>query len=383
MERLAEEAVEQRAGGADLERVPHLAEDLALARHERVEPGGDAEQVQRGAVVAEPVEHGGERRAVVACEREQRRRSRARPGASLVVVAREVELGAVAGREHDRLAARRASSPASAAAPSASTATRSRSSTGAWRCETPTRRESHDAKWVSGRTTATSAKPDDEQPARSGGRGDPISRRRIETGRVQRPDRERDRHRHVEVAALEAARARRRCRPTGRRARRRRCGPRGGRATRAAAAQPQQAGVALLQPPLLPEVEAGEPGRERQPGEARRASGRRGGRAASRPCRRVDTPVPPPAQAATSSAAGERHHREAEQPVARRAAPDQVGADDEPDEQVQRARPRAPREAVAVERLRDRAAPSGRASRCARPRCRAAPRRPVPRNAPA
>ena len=72
VERLAEEAIEERAGGADLERVPHLAEDLALARHERVEPGGDAEQVQRGAVVAEPVEHGRERRAVVACEREQR-----------------------------------------------------------------------------------------------------------------------------------------------------------------------------------------------------------------------------------------------------------------------------------------------------------------------
>ena len=50
---------------------------------------------------------------------------------------------------------------------------------------------------------------------------------------------------------------------------------------------------------------------------------------------------------------GERHHGKAEQAVARRAAPDQVGADDEPDEEVQRAGPRAPRKPVRVERLRD------------------------------
>ena len=80
MERLAEEAIEQRAGGADLECVSHLAEDLALARHERVEAGGDAEQVERGAVVAEPVEH------VARAPRRRRpraraaRRSPARPG---------------------------------------------------------------------------------------------------------------------------------------------------------------------------------------------------------------------------------------------------------------------------------------------------------------
>ena len=49
----------------------------------------------------------------------------------------------------------------------------------------------------------------------------------------------------------------------------------------------------------------------------------------------------------------ERHHGEPEQPVAGRAAPDQVGADDEPDEQVERARPGAPRKAVAAERLDD------------------------------
>ena len=62
-ERLAEDAVEQRAGLDRLERRPHLAEDLALARHERVEPGRDAEEVQRGRVVVQAVEHAVERLA--------------------------------------------------------------------------------------------------------------------------------------------------------------------------------------------------------------------------------------------------------------------------------------------------------------------------------
>ena len=44
-ERLPEDAVEQRPGRDRLVRVADLAEDLALARDERVEPGGDAEQV--------------------------------------------------------------------------------------------------------------------------------------------------------------------------------------------------------------------------------------------------------------------------------------------------------------------------------------------------
>ena len=64
----------------------------------------------------------------------------------------------------------------------------------------------------------------------------------------------------------------------------------------------------------------------------------------------------------------ERHHRQAEQPVTRPAAPDQVRADDEPDEEVERAGPRRPREAVGARGLARRAAPSARASRSARPR---------------
>ena len=56
VQRLAEEPVEQRPGRADLVRGPHLAEDLALAGNERVEPGGDAEEMERGGLVAQPVE---------------------------------------------------------------------------------------------------------------------------------------------------------------------------------------------------------------------------------------------------------------------------------------------------------------------------------------
>ena len=137
MERLPEQVIEERAGRADLERIANLAEDLSFSRDERVEARRDAEQVQRGTVVAEAVENGGERCAVVPGKREERR-----AGALVQVearfVTREVELRAIAGREHDGLAAVRQPARELAAA-AGSTATRSRSSTGAWRCETPTR----------------------------------------------------------------------------------------------------------------------------------------------------------------------------------------------------------------------------------------------------
>ena len=60
VQRLPEEVVEQRPGRAGLEGAPHLAEDLALAGNERVEPGGDTEEVQRRRLVPEPVERRGE-----------------------------------------------------------------------------------------------------------------------------------------------------------------------------------------------------------------------------------------------------------------------------------------------------------------------------------
>ena len=122
VQRLAEDAVEQRPGRARLVGGAHLAEDLALARHERVEPGRDAEEMERGSLVAQAVERGLDLRLELG-----ERRDRALLG--LVGVLRDdVELGAVARREADGLAelARRAR-----AACSRSSATRSRSSTGA------------------------------------------------------------------------------------------------------------------------------------------------------------------------------------------------------------------------------------------------------------
>ena len=64
MQGLAKEAIEHGAGGAVLVGDPDLAEDLALAGHERVEAGRHPEQVQGGSVVTEPVELGSGRQRV-------------------------------------------------------------------------------------------------------------------------------------------------------------------------------------------------------------------------------------------------------------------------------------------------------------------------------
>jgi hypothetical protein len=91
---IPEETVEQQSGRPVLVGRAHLAEDLAFARHERVQPGGDAEEMECGRTIAEPVQRGldvGER-----CD-----------GATfglLGVVGGDVDLGAVAGRQHDSLA---------------------------------------------------------------------------------------------------------------------------------------------------------------------------------------------------------------------------------------------------------------------------------------
>src|SRR5437868_5083280 len=68
----------------------HLAEDLALARHERVEPGRDAEEVERRRLVVQPVDERRERLTRHLLERGD--------GAVDALVG-QVELGAVAGRE--------------------------------------------------------------------------------------------------------------------------------------------------------------------------------------------------------------------------------------------------------------------------------------------
>ncbi len=96
VERQLEDAGENRAGrvglGRELVRLAHLAEDLRLAGKQRIEPRGDAEEMQCGVDTAQLhqevriAEHGpGTRRGHVR------------------IVACDVELGAVAGRQDDRL----------------------------------------------------------------------------------------------------------------------------------------------------------------------------------------------------------------------------------------------------------------------------------------
>ena len=98
VQRLPEHAVEQQAGRPGLVRGAHLAEDLALPGHERVEPGRDAEQVQRGGLVVQAVER-------VLDLRLERGENRDRARFCVVgVFGGDVELGAVARREADGLA---------------------------------------------------------------------------------------------------------------------------------------------------------------------------------------------------------------------------------------------------------------------------------------
>jgi hypothetical protein len=100
VQRLTEEAIEHRPGRARLECRADLTEDLALARNERVQAGGDAEEVQGGGLVREAVDDRAQlirRQSADGHERVERTDVRLR--------ADEVELGAVAGREADGLSA--------------------------------------------------------------------------------------------------------------------------------------------------------------------------------------------------------------------------------------------------------------------------------------
>src|SRR5207253_567071 len=83
---------------AELVRDPDLAEDLTLAGDERVEPRRDAEQMQRGRAILQPVE----RRLDLRLER--RKRGDGVALGRLRVIGRDIELGAVARREADRFA---------------------------------------------------------------------------------------------------------------------------------------------------------------------------------------------------------------------------------------------------------------------------------------
>ena len=127
VQRLPEDAVEHRPGRPELVREPHLAEDLALARNERVEPGGDAEEVVRGGLgpaagraPARPPARATRGRRPHPARPAPRRRRRGR-----------ARCGCRSRGRRPRAPPPRAARPAPAP-PRASSATCSRSSTGAW-----------------------------------------------------------------------------------------------------------------------------------------------------------------------------------------------------------------------------------------------------------
>jgi len=99
VQRLPEEAVEDRAGRAGLEGRAHLPEDLALAGDHRVEPAGDAEEVQRGCFVGQAVD---DRAKLVLGKPADR--GQGIEGTPLRIGADKIELGAVARGQADGLA---------------------------------------------------------------------------------------------------------------------------------------------------------------------------------------------------------------------------------------------------------------------------------------
>src|SRR6185437_16595732 len=98
VERVLEEPVQDGTCRAGAERgfvsIANLAEDLPLAGHERVETGRDAEQVLDRLATLPARQDRLELQAGLSLERAPR---------NLRVAALEVELGSVAGREHDRV----------------------------------------------------------------------------------------------------------------------------------------------------------------------------------------------------------------------------------------------------------------------------------------
>jgi hypothetical protein len=158
---LAEEPVEEGAGGPGLGGRAHLAEDLPLTGTSESKPAGDAEEVQRRRLVAQPVEHALEGRRLVAGEVEQRV---ARGTVASGVLAGEVDLGAVAGREHHRLARlgeRVRERGRTLTVEGHALAQLDRGPV----VRDADEREPHDAKWVIGSTTATSTKESTTQRA--------------------------------------------------------------------------------------------------------------------------------------------------------------------------------------------------------------------------
>ena len=159
VERHPEDPVEQRSRGPCFERIPHLPENLALARDHRVEPRCDAEQVEGGRLVRQTVRDRCQRARGGPGQREERAIGPFRETA-LVLLGCDVELRAVARREHDRLEPLRVRQLArerrrAVEVDRDALAELQRSPV----VRDAGEREPHDAKWVRGSTIATSAAP--------------------------------------------------------------------------------------------------------------------------------------------------------------------------------------------------------------------------------
>src|SRR4051794_16012911 len=98
MQRLAKDAVEKLPGRARLIGGANLPEDLPFSGNERVESAGDAEQMERGRLVAQAVERGLDLRLEL-----DERRDSALLGLD-GVLRHHVQLGAIARREADGVA---------------------------------------------------------------------------------------------------------------------------------------------------------------------------------------------------------------------------------------------------------------------------------------
>ena len=276
VQRLAEEPVEKRARRAGFECRPHLAEDLPLAGNERVEAGRDSKQVERRRLVAQAIQRSGEIVGPLAgqlCERVDRFVVR-------MLFADEIELGAIAGREHDGLAVEplgeRAARVEIQRNPLAqldrSSVMRDAGESQLHRGEVGQReddRDEREAREAQERASAGRASP------RAGGRGAPCSTR---GSRTSPPSRRRSHH-------AGSVRRRRRSRASGGRWSRERSVPRAGRARRAAArargAQPARGASASV-----PARCRAQPSRQRASGRRRRrASARRESRARHRSAR--------------------------------------------------------------------------------------------------
>ena len=191
-----------------------------------------------------------------------------------------------------------------------------------------------------------------------------------EKHRVVREDHERHRHRGVEVTALEAsgADADPECQEDDGAENAPRREPVEGVERRHAHAE--HSPLVALQPPFLPDVERSHSGSERQAcerGEHQRDVNCEHGSGALA----LIEGRPAPCPGEREQRGRDRHHGEAEQPVARRAAPDQIGADDQPDEEVGGAGPSSPWKSLCARPPARRGARSGQATRAGRPRLRA------------